>query len=61
MRVSNDPANHLKRSHNAAPNDIEQETQPPRKRTAADFRDAVIDDHLYVTFPPTPKNGTSQN
>jgi hypothetical protein len=49
QKVHNDPGNYLKRSHIVAPNVAEQEAEL-RKRTAANFSDALIDDSFYVSF-----------
>ena len=50
-KVKNSPRNYVKRSQ-IRPVCVAGECvpRPPKKRTAADFANAVIDDNFYVSF-----------
>ncbi|MGR8925282.1 hypothetical protein ACU8MB_16210 [Rhizobium leguminosarum] len=50
-KVKNSPANYVKRSQiRSACVVVERAAEAPKKRTAADFRNAVMDTNFYVTF-----------
>lgn len=56
IKVKNNPGNYMKRSQiRSACVVVERAAETPRKRTADDFRNAVIDSNFYVTFRPDPK------
>lgn len=51
IKVKNNPGNYTKRSQTrSACVVVERVSDAPKKRTAADFRNAVIDNNCYVTF-----------
>jgi len=50
-KVKNSPANYVKRSQlRPACVVVERVAEAPKKRTAADFANAVIDSNFYVSF-----------
>ncbi len=56
-KVKNSPATYLKRSQlRPACVVVERVTEVPKKRTATDFANAVIDSNFYVSFRPDPKD-----
>ena len=57
IKVKNSPGNYMKRSQvRSACVVVERMAEAPKKRTAEDFRNAVIDNNFYVTFRPDPKS-----
>lgn len=55
-KVKNSPANYVKRSQiRPACVVVERVSEPPKKRTGADFANAVIDSNFYVSFRADPK------
>lgn len=55
-KVKNSPASYAKRSQiRPACVVIERVAEAPKKRTAADFANAVIDSNFYVSFRSDPK------
>jgi hypothetical protein len=51
IKVKNNSANYTKRSQiRSACVVVDRVTDAPKKRTAADFKNAVIDNNSYVTF-----------
>lgn len=51
IKVKNSPGNYTKRSQvRSACVVVERVTEAPKRRTAEDFRNAVIDNNFYVTF-----------
>lgn len=56
IKVKNNPGSYVKRSQiRSACAAVERVAEAPKKRTAEDFRNAVIDNNFYVTFRPDPK------
>jgi len=56
IKVKNSPSNYTKRSQvRSTCVIVERVAEPPKRRTAEDFRNAVIDNNFYVTFRPDPK------
>ena len=51
-KIKNDPGRYVTRSSMGGrqASAVCEKKDPPRARTAQDFRDASIDDGLYVTF-----------
>ncbi|MEY9780318.1 hypothetical protein [Sinorhizobium fredii] len=55
-KVKNSPGNYVKRSQiRPACVVVERASEAPRKRTAADFNNAVVDNNFYVSFRADPK------
>ncbi|MHC2574689.1 hypothetical protein [Rhizobium leguminosarum] len=56
-KVKNSPGNYMKRSQiKPACVVVERVAEAPKKRSAADFANAVIDNHFYVSFRTDPKS-----
>lgn len=55
-KVKNSPGNYMKRSQiRPACVVVERSADAPKKRTMADFANAAIDNHFYVSFRAEPK------
>ncbi|MBY5363579.1 hypothetical protein HFO97_27250 [Rhizobium leguminosarum] len=56
IKVKNSPGSYVKRSQiRPACVVVERVAEAPKKRTAADFRNAVMDGNFYVTFSSDPQ------